>query len=243
MKRRLIAVVLAGVLALFAGAATVLYVARSNDRAVAGQEPVEVWLTMQPVPRGTTLGQARSDGLIRPDRVPARSVPANVLRDLGDDTLVAMSDIAAGEVLLTGRFGDETAQGPQALTVPAGHVAASVKVEDPQRVGPFVKPGDFVALFFSDGVSARVVFSRVQVLGVGAESERTAAKSDDEDDEEKDDADKGVVLTLSVTDVEAATLVTMYSAVLNDDNLHLHFALLPANEDVAPGTAARMGTR
>lgn len=231
MKRRLIAIALAGVLALLAGVATVVYVARSDARALAGQKPTMVWVTTATISRGTTLGDAKSKGLLALEAVPARSVPDAAVHRLGADDLVAMSDMAAGEVLLTGRFDDKDSLGPQALTVPADHVAASVEVEDPQRVGEFVKPGDFVALFFFNGKDARVLFRRVQVLGVGAASERKHAAADE------DGADKlRAVLTLSLTDAEAAQLVAAYSVVLNDDKTHLHFALLPANEDVAAGT-------
>jgi Flp pilus assembly protein CpaB len=232
----LIAVVLAGFLALVAGAATVLYVAGSNARAVAGQRAVKVWVTTDAIPRGTTLGAAKAKALLKQESLPARSTPSIALSELGEDTLVAMSDISAGEVLLKGRFGSEESLGPRALTVPTGHVAVSVEVDDPQRVGSFVKPGDFVALFHFDGARARVVFSRVQVLGVGAASEKKKATSDDAAN------NASTALTLSLTHPEAAQLVATFSAVLNDKEQYLHFALLPANEEVAPQTVAKVAT-
>jgi pilus assembly protein CpaB len=230
----LIAVVLAGFLALVAGAATVLYVAGSNSRAVAGQRATVVWITTDAIPRGTTLGAAKAKGLLKQESLPARSTPSVAVNQLGEDTLVAMSDIAAGEVLLKGRFADKDSLGPRALTVPTGHVAVSVEVDDPQRVGSFVKPGDFVALFHFDGKQARVVFSRVQVLGVGAASEKKKASTDDA----AKDAD--AAMTLSLTHPEAAQLVATFSAVLNDKEQFLHFALLPANEEIAPQIAAKV---
>ena len=234
MKRRLIAIVLAGFLALVAGAATVLYVAGSNARAVAGQRAVKVWITTDAIPRGTTLGAAKAKGLLKQESLPARSTPSVAVTELGKDTLVAMSDIAAGEVLLKGRFGNADSLGPRALTVPTGHVAVSVEVDDPQRVGSFVKPGDFVALFHYDGKQARVVFSRVQVLGVGATSEKKKVAS------EEAAKNAGAALTLSLTHPQAAQLVATFSAVLNDKEQYLHFALLPANEEVAPQTVAKV---
>ena len=230
----MIAIVLAGFLALLAGAATVLYVAGSNARAVAGQQATKVWVTKAAIPRGTTLALAKTKGLLEQETVPARSAPSSALKALGEDKLVAMSDIAAGEVLLDGRFGDAGSIGPSALTVPTDHVAVSVEVDDPQRVGTFVKPGDFVALFYFNGVDARVVFSRVQVLGVGAASEKKKVSADDAA------KDPAAALTLSLTDPEAAQLVATYSTVLNTKEHHLHFALLPANEEVAPQTVARV---
>jgi len=249
VKRRLIAIVLAGFLALLAGGATVLYVAGSNARAVAGQAATKVWVTTGAIPRGMTLGTAKSKELLKQETLPVRSAPSKALKELGEDKLVAMSNIAAGEVLLDGRFGDQAGLGPQALTVPAGQVAVSVEVEDPQRVGDFVKPGDFVALFFFTGVDARVVFPRVQVLGAGTASEKAATSKDDEEEDgaklsaNKQRADKlRAVLTLSLTHQEAAHLVAAYSLVLNDGKKHLHFALLPANEAVTPGTVSKVVT-
>lgn len=248
MKHRLIAIVLAGFLALVAGGATVIYVKGSNKRAVAGQEPTKVWVTTEAIPRGTTLAVAKEKGLLRQEVLPARSAPAAAVTVLGADTLVAMSDIAAGEVLLAGRFGDEGALGPQALTIPTGHVAVSVEVDDPQRVGGFVKPGDHVALFFFNGSDSRVLFPRAQVLGVGVRSEKDAADKDKDEDLDKDQKKEleqekkklRAVLTLSLSHADAAKLVAAYSVVLNDDDAHLHFGLLPANESVATGTAAKV---
>ncbi len=47
MNRRVVALIVAGVLAVSAGFAMVLYLGRANQRAVAGQEATKVWVAMR----------------------------------------------------------------------------------------------------------------------------------------------------------------------------------------------------
>jgi pilus assembly protein CpaB len=225
VKRRTTAIIVAGVLALVCAAAIVLYVNNANKRAVAGQEAAEVWVATKEIPRGTSLMSATAS--LRRELVPIRSAPESAVKMLPTDrTLVAMSDIAAGEILLTGRFSSEDQVGPELLTIPTGRMAISVAMEDANRVGDFVRPGDFVAVFgsvklstSSEVRSTKVLFPRVQVLGVGASSEkgeveRTGSKTKDQ-----------VTMTLALTSDESALLVSALAV-----EGYIQFALLPAGE-------------
>ena len=160
MKRLLgvTALIVAAVLALMAGGAVVLYVRASNERSVRGQDAKLVWVATAAIPRGTRMSTAKK--VFKQEYVPVRSAPASAAVAVGDDKLVAASDISAGEILMTGRFVDEAAIGPQVLTVPTGKVAVSAKLNDFQRVGAFVKPGDFVAVYQAFEGKASVLFSR-----------------------------------------------------------------------------------
>lgn len=231
MNRRILALVLAGVCALAAGVAVVMYVGRADDRAVVGQEPVKVWVTTKAISRGTSLADARKDGAVVEDVAPARAVPAGAVRDLGGDGLIATSEIAAGEILLSGRFSAEKA-GPETLSIPSGHLAVSAELTDPQRVASFVRPGDDVAVFFAPkgGGVAYVLLPRVLVLGTGMTSTDGTVKTD------KRSEDKEVstqVMTLSLTPDQSVKLV---AAAADNEAGNLYFGLLAARTTVPDDT-------
>lgn len=220
LNRKMMSLSIAGVIALGAGGATVLYLNGANERSVRGQEAVQVWVAKDAIPRGSTFQSVKSS--LAQEYVPVRSAPSSALKELPRASEVAASDVSAGEILMQGRFVDEKAVGPQMLQVPAGKVAASATLKDFQRVGAFVKPGDFVAVYYFDGKRASVLFSRVQVLGVGALSEEGSAG--------KDDKIPTSVMTLALSANEASSMV---SAANGGGDLQL--ALLPAGESVPGG--------
>jgi pilus assembly protein CpaB len=230
-RRRVTALIAAAVLALLAGAAVVLYVQGANERSVRGQDAKMVWMSVSAIPRGTKMSAAKK--MLKQEYVPVRSAPESAVVALGDGKLVAASDIAAGEILMKDRFVDESKLGPQTLTVPGGHVAMSAKVLDYQRVGAFVKPGDFVAIFYASRGHSRVLFSRVQVLGVGTTSE---------DGSESQDKIPTAVLTVALTSQQGAQLaaVSNFTGKGKPDPA-LHFALLPAGESAPSNASANMG--
>lgn len=223
VQRRISALVIAGVLAMVCAAALVLYVNGANRRAVQGQEAGQVWVTTAAVPRGTSLADAKKS--LRLEAVPVRSVPESASKDLPTDPkAVAQSDIAKGEVLLSGRFVSPKDLGPELLTIPADHMATSVSLADQNRVSSFVQPGDFVAVFASIKVGADssknrgfVLFPRVQVLGVGAKSENGTVEGNGK-------AKSEVTMTLALTSDQTSLLTSALSS-----DAYLQFALLPAD--------------
>jgi pilus assembly protein CpaB len=147
MKR--ILAVLAAVLLAGLGAVAVLgYAGAADARAVAGQEARTVYVSAQPVPAGTTLGDAVAEGLLGKEVFASRSVPAGALEKVGpeNEALVATSDIAVGEIVLASRFGAQQ-EADTALVVPEGMVALTVELTDAGRVGPFLRPGSRIAVF------------------------------------------------------------------------------------------------
>ncbi len=142
MNRRILAVVVAVLLAV-AGAALVLVYAKNADkRAIAAAQPSTVWVAEKLVPAGTTLKDAERTELIVKTQVAATAVPQGALQDVNADnnSLLALSDIQPGEYLLSARFGSAPV-GTKAIEVPSGKVAVSVELRDPARVGTFVTPG------------------------------------------------------------------------------------------------------
>jgi pilus assembly protein CpaB len=217
MGRRLIAIIVAALVALLGVVAVLLYARGAESRAVAGQQPVEVFIAKQPVPSGTVLKDAVRTGLIVKTPVAAKGVPEGVLTEVTDSNsnLLAVSDINAGEFVMTARFGT-TPVGTKAIEVPSGQVAVSVSLADPARVGTFVTPGSRVVLYTTMDAAAdakgapagpvtRVLLDDLLVIAMGQASLTPAPAAEGE--QAPAPAEAGALLTVAVTPADAAKLV------------------------------------
>jgi pilus assembly protein CpaB len=150
MNRRILAIIVALALAVGGGALVIMYARNADARAIAAEAPAAVWVAQQPVPAGTTLKDAQRTGLIAQTAVSSKAVPVGALQEINADNnaLLATTDIAAGEYLLSARFGT-TPAGTKAIEVPTGMLAVSVALSDPARVGKFVTPGSHIAIYQS----------------------------------------------------------------------------------------------
>lgn len=178
MGRRVLAVVAATVVALVGVVAVLLYAKGADSRAVAGQKPISVFVAQKIVPAGTTAGDAVANGLMAKAEVAAKAVPPGALNAVDDKTskLLALNDIAPGELVLSSRFGT-TPLGQKALQVPDGQLALAVQLSDPARVGSFVTPGSHIVIYatFPKGNSnalrrTQVLLDDVLVIAVGNSS-------------------------------------------------------------------------
>src|SRR5918999_3726653 len=131
MQSRVLAILIAVVLALVATAALVVYVNGADRRAISGQEPRRVWVADKAIPAGTNGLTAWNTELIRQVEVPSRNVV--------DGSVVALSqiqdkraavDIVAGEQLLLKRWvGAEEVTGKRLLPIPPKFQALSIGVD------------------------------------------------------------------------------------------------------------------
>lgn len=231
--KRLLVVLLAVVLAVVGSVAVLAYARTADERALAGQEAVEVYVSTREVPAGTTAKDAVDRGLLQTALVAAKGVPDGALTEVTDDmsTQVAMSDIAPGEIILARRFGVQTS-GTIALVVPEGMVAVTVQLSDPGRVGPFLRPGSEIAVYntftardaeegdytpLGTGLSGgdegavnatRVLLPKAEVLGVGDATLQSGTTQEQEEDAARQEEQVPVALvTLAVTPVDAQRLV------------------------------------
>ncbi len=186
MNRRILAIVVAVVLAVGGAALVVTYAKNADARALASQEPTTVWVAQKLIPSGTTLKDAQRTELIAETQVAARALPIGALQtiDADNNALLALSDIQPGEFLIGSRFG-ATPIGEKAIEVPSGKLAVSVELTDSARVGKFVTPGTHIAIYSSYKIKAigddprskvindsdvngtGVLLDDVQVIGVG----------------------------------------------------------------------------
>jgi len=218
MKARTIPVVAALVVALIGVAIVLIYARGADQRAVAGQQPAQVYLAAKPVPAGTSAAVAASTGLIVKVAVAAKGVPAGALRAIDGVTsgLVATTDIASGEFVLTSRFG-AAPQAKKAIDVPAGQVAVAVQMTEPAKVGAFITPGTHIVLYDTFATVAkargqqdatqkttRVLLDDVLVIAVGATSLQPAADGATKD---AGATDAGALVTVAVPPASAMRLV------------------------------------
>jgi pilus assembly protein CpaB len=189
MRRRLLAVLVAVVLAAAGCLAVVAYVRGADRRALAGREAVWTLVAAKRIPAGTTGAQVRDGGYARRVAMPAATVPADAVEAI-DDQLAALAvtaDLQPSQLLLRGMFGEST-RASGGLALPDGKVAVSVEMTAAARVAGFVRPGSKVAIFDTFTVRAgkgrvpsgtrltdnyeynhatRILLPRVEVLAVG----------------------------------------------------------------------------
>jgi pilus assembly protein CpaB len=216
MKRPIIPIILAVLLAIGAGIAVYAFARTADARAMESQQPVNVLVSTQVIPLGTSLQSAREAGLIVQETVPLKLAPSSAIEDVtaGNSTLVATFDIPAGQVLLAPSFASQLPL-LKGLEVPDGQMALSVLLEAPAKVGPFLRPGSTIAVFDTvtvpdDGSGAatssnpilqtRVLLDKVQVLAIGPVTEEQARSG------QAGDWDQTLV-TVAVTANQAEKLV------------------------------------
>lgn len=194
MKKQVIAIVIAAVLALLAVVALVVYANNADDRALEGTETVEVLQATEDIAVKTPASELA-------EKVELVKVPKSVqipgaltsLDDLeGQVTTVAL---VAGDQLSEAKFdAPESVKGPAAL--PEGMQQLTIPVDGARLVGGAVKVGDRVGVFtsYQGGQVTANPLNQMLVLKVdtGVAGSETAT---------------GVLVTLAVTTVQAQQIV------------------------------------
>ncbi|EWT03678.1 pilus assembly protein CpaB [Intrasporangium oryzae NRRL B-24470] len=228
MNRRIIAVLVAVLLAVGGAALVITYAKNADARAIADAQPTTVWVADKLIPSGTTLKDAQRTDLIAQTQVAAKAVPAGALKtiDADNNSLLALSDVQPGEILLSARFGT-TPVGSKAIEVPSGKLAVSVQLSDPARVGKFVTPGTHIAIFSSyrikalgddkrskaindnDVTGTSVLLDDVLVIGMGdaALAAPMPQSTDKADANAAQDTTPSFLVTVAVTPSQATRLV------------------------------------
>jgi len=150
--RRIIAIIVALVLA---GAGTfflVRYIQGAEARALEGEVLVDVLVAGQPIAAGTPAEELAT--VVRLEQVPTKVAVAGVISDLTSLAgKVASIAILPGEQLSASRFTDlETYQqtiGRAAIEVPADLLQVTISLSPDRVIGGELRPGDLVAVFAS----------------------------------------------------------------------------------------------
>ena len=189
MKRRVLTVTLAIVLAVLGTAGVLAYVHKADTRALQGIRAVSVLVAQGQIPAGTSATAAQQRGLLRSETLPASSVPLNAVRSITPalGPLVMSAQVQAGQLLLRPML-VTVAQVTGGAALPAGMIAVSIAVCMPEAVAENIGSGSEVEVFntlihgkgpLSAGPNCQgphtqqghaitvVVLPRVQVLSVG----------------------------------------------------------------------------
>lgn len=185
MRGRVVAVLVAAVLAVAATAALLAYAGGADRRAIADQQPVLVYLARARIAAGTRGEDAQNRGLIERATLPRKAVAGGAVRSLEQLAgRVAAVDIVPGEQLLAARWvGRGEAPGGGLLSIPEGHQAVSIALDPTRQVSGFVTPGDRVSVVVSLSLqrggrsqrTSRFLLQDVAVLAVGATAQGAPA--------------------------------------------------------------------
>jgi pilus assembly protein CpaB len=146
-----IALVAVGTLAL------VQYVSTAEDRALAGEELVDVLVVRAAVPAGTSATELQQ--FVEVEAVPAKVQAAGALASIGDaEGMVVSVDLVEGEQLTASRLvkAEEfnqlqarTGRGGGKVSVPEGLLEVTIPLDPVRTVGGTVRPGDYVGVIAS----------------------------------------------------------------------------------------------
>jgi pilus assembly protein CpaB len=235
VKRRVLTVVVAVLLAAVGTLAVLAYVHQANNRAVEGLKVVNVYVAQSEIPSGTAVGQAQHDGSLATEKLPVASVPQGAVESITTSMygLVTNSTVQPGQLLLRPML-VAAAQVTGGVAIPQGLIAVSVQLCVPEAVAGYVTPGSYVAVFDTYGgstvqlertcdtghqvpppssVQTRIVLLKAEVLSVGqapasAQNSSSGGTSTTVDGPASSASSEGVVLvTLALSQADAERVI------------------------------------
>lgn len=172
--------------------------------AAAGVRMRSVLVARSSVDVGTPV--ARAEKVFESRDLPGDMIPAGAMArgEVSSDQVVAVP-ILPGQVVQKAMFGTAAASG--GLPIRSGRLGVSVRLDDPERVAGFVRPGSQVAVLATIAnpggeKTTKVLLARVDVAAVGPTTAVTTG-----DQKEPDEPVPSAILTLSVSQVQAEKLV------------------------------------
>ncbi|MEU4238612.1 RcpC/CpaB family pilus assembly protein [Actinoplanes sp. NPDC026619] len=245
MRRRIVLLLVAIVLAGFSATAVIAYGNGADERALNGAQGTWVLLATANIPADTTGADIRSRKLVRQVQMPARSVPSGAIGklDAAFDQLTLNAELQPDQMLMQGQFehpAPATASPSPTFVLPSGKIAISVDLTIARQVAGNVDTGSQVTIFLTQAVSAdsrdqqtTVVVPKTTVIGVGERAQPTSpaptptgSASASASPTTNTTADTGLdrwVVTVAVTQAEAEKLVNGY----NVGELHLGLLATP----------------
>lgn len=229
MKRTVLAVAIATILALVGCAMILIYVRGADARAVAGKDPTYVVIALKTIPAGT-LGSVVKDtasGYVDTVTMPKSTVPDTAYESTDDipDDLVLTADVQEQQLLMNKMFGVAT-EASAGLQIPDTMVALSVPL--PTQSGlTYISPGSEIAIYDTfnpraneyvpDGSGftsaaginhvTRLLLPRAKVIAIGLATQTTTTT--EQTDTEVVASEDEEAATDTTTVVEGNTIVTL----------------------------------
>jgi pilus assembly protein CpaB len=256
MDRRRLLMMLAVLVALVGTALVFLYVKGADNRAGAKYDSVSALQATQNIAAGEKYDDALASGKISLQQVPQSVVDANAGYQTSTTALkgkIASVPILAGQLVVSGQFGDTVAAPTSALPIPKGMIAISVNLTDPDRVAGNIQNGSQVAIFVTGGGGPEhplggnantasavagsglgetaLLLSNVTVLNVGSPVPISTTTTDQTGTQTTETLPR-TLLTIAVTQKEAQKVI------LTSKTADLTFGLLTTSSKVhlGPGT-------
>jgi pilus assembly protein CpaB len=216
MARRIIGIVVAVVLAAIGTGTLLLYVQSAEQRALAGEQTVPVFVVREEIPRGT----AGKDigGKVERQLVPTKVQALGSVESLAAlEGKVASVDLVPGEQLVVQRFA-----APQELStvnVPDELLQVTVTLEPERALGGVISAGDTVGVFasFSEverqdgkkgpGAVTHLTLHKVLVSNVQLAAGQTLSTGQEGDDEATAAPAGNVLVTLALDAPSAEKVV------------------------------------
>lgn len=161
------------------------YVATTENRVLKSLDSAKVYVAVNTLTAGTSLNDALNSNLIQERIYPVQSVPLNSIQEVtsSNGSLVALSDLAPGEILLQEAFGEKIL--PKVDVNPGiGKVAVTVELGFGAKLGNFLKPGVEVSIYATiasdeaDGRTTQLLFERIQILAIGGQVDSQTPTTD-----------------------------------------------------------------
>lgn len=150
MNRRVVGLVSALVLAVLGTAALVAYVSTAEERALAGEELVEVYVVATKIPAGTPADEVEQYVIV--EQVPVKIQAVQAVDSLpGLSGRVAAVDLVPGEQLVDGRFVErsEFTDRGAGVQIPDDLIEVTIELDPQRAVGGLLEPGQTVAILAS----------------------------------------------------------------------------------------------
>lgn len=157
MNKKRVSLIAAIVLVAVGTLALVQYVRTAEDRALAGEELIDVLVVDAAVPAGTSAEELQN--FLRVESVPAKVQAAGALAGLQDaQGMVVAVDLVEGEQLTQSRLVSaeeynslqaRVGRGGGTVSVPEGLLEVTIPLDGVRTVGGTIRPGDLVGVIAS----------------------------------------------------------------------------------------------
>ncbi len=232
-----VALVLGGIAAVLAAG----YLRSARTELASQNEPVEVLVAQQALPRGLSAAELVERDLVKVEKVPAQFVAADAVsseRVIADQVLATA--VSAGEQLTRSRF-EYPSEAGLSYSVPEGLVAVSFNVDQASGVAGLLKAGDNVIVYQSyqqQGGGEPFTVTAIPKARVLAAGQNTSAAPPEQDTK---DGGLGATEDKTTTEYQTVTLALTpaqaESVVFAETVGKLHLALLSPNAEAPAQTA------
>lgn len=146
-----------------------------NEYAIQS-DTSNAYFVVREIPEGTKLEDVITLGFVESREVLTKSLPVEVVSttiqaSLG--TLFSNRDIPEGQILLQTDFGPIQVSS-SGLLIPGGNIVVSIRLQDIERISPFLRPGNDVAIFATGSTNSQsgatatgAIVPIARVVGIG----------------------------------------------------------------------------